>query len=100
MVPCFDGRQLTTCVNTAEVLPAKFESPPYTAIIACDPSDNIDVVNVACPPEFSTSVPSVDDPSLKVTVPAGMPVGVPATVALNVTAAPLLDGFGEELIAV
>jgi hypothetical protein len=39
-------------------------------------------------------------PSLKVMVPLGFPPKAPLTVAVNVTACPSLDGFGEEVSVV
>jgi hypothetical protein len=36
----------TACVSTLEVEPAKFESPPYTAVMECDPVLNDDVLYV------------------------------------------------------
>jgi hypothetical protein len=37
----------TVCVSAADVLAVKFESPPYTAVIDCDPRVSEDVANVA-----------------------------------------------------
>ena len=44
------------------------------------PSASVLVVKVACPPPFSVPVPSVDAPSLNVTMPLGVPP-LPVTVA-------------------
>jgi hypothetical protein len=52
----------TVCVKVAEVLPAKFVSPPYTAVIVCDPPARPDVVSVAVP-ALRVPVPSVVPPS-------------------------------------
>jgi hypothetical protein len=52
----------TVCVKVAEVLPAKFVSPPYTAVIECDPPARPDVVSVAVP-ALRVPVPSVVPPS-------------------------------------
>ena len=46
-------------------------------------------------PLLSAPVPSVVVPSLKVTVPVGVPP-VEVTVAVKVTAAPKVDGFRDE----
>jgi hypothetical protein len=56
-------------------------------------------VNVATRDAFSVPVPMVVPLSLNVTVPVGvpvLPVELSATVALNVTDAPELDGLDEE----
>ena len=37
----------TVCVRTAEVLPESFVSPPYTAVIECDPTARVAVAKVA-----------------------------------------------------
>ena len=55
-------------------------------------------MNVALP-LLSVPVPSVVAPSLKVTVPVGVPP-VEVTVAVNVTAAPNVEGFRDEANAV
>ncbi len=39
----------TTCVTTADVLVVKFAFPRYTAVIGCEPTARIEVVNVALP---------------------------------------------------
>src|SRR5436305_1254899 len=66
------------------------------------PGGNAEVTNVACPAPFSAAVPSnaLDAHagvahSEKVTVPVGPEAG--ATCAVNVTAWPNSDGFGDEL---
>ena len=53
-------------------------------------------------PALSVPVPSVVAPSLKVTVPVGVPApgAVAATVAVKVTACPNTDGLAEEESAV
>jgi len=63
----------------------------------CEPALSEEVVKVACPEALSVPVPSVVAPSLKVTVPLGVPpplAGV--TVAVKVTAWPNALGFGDE----
>jgi len=86
----------TTCVNTAEVLGRLFASPPYAAVIMCEPTAKVAVENVATPEPLSVPVPSVVPPSLNVTVPVGVPE-LPVTVAVNVTGAPESDGFALEV---
>src|ERR1700676_4285798 len=90
---------VTVSVSTAEVLPVKFASPPYTAVIECDPTVSVDVVNAAFP-ALSATVASVVAPSLKITVPVGVPEVAAFTVAVNVTAWPNVDGFSEDTTAV
>jgi hypothetical protein len=60
------------------------------------PASRLDVEKVAVPP-FSVPVPSVVDPSLKVTLPVGAPApGVlTLTFAVNVTLWPYTDGLIE-----
>ena len=53
---------------------SKFVSPPYTAVMLCEPIDSVDVVNVATPLPLSVPVPSVAAPPLHVAVPVGVPV--------------------------
>src|SRR5213078_1967824 len=81
----------TVCVSLGDVLPLKFASPPYDAVIEWEPTASVLVTNVPWP-----------EPSLKVTVPVGVPApGLFAvTVAVNVTACPDSDGLAEELTTV
>jgi hypothetical protein len=67
----------------------------------CDPRASNEVVNVAFP-LTSAAVPSEVVPSFSVTVPMGVPPpgATAATVTLNVTVCPNVDGFGEEVIVV
>lgn len=70
------------------LLPLKLLSPLKAAVIECDETPRLEVLNVAVPLELSGAVPSAVVPSLNVTVPVGVPApGVmTATVAVNVTA--------------
>ena len=65
-------------------------------MIRCVPTESDEVVKVAWPP-LSVAVPIVRNPSTNVTVPvgAGAPCGA-ETVAVSVTAWPLVDGFGDD----
>jgi hypothetical protein len=63
---------VTVCESAADVLPLKLESPPYTAVIEFEPVDSEEVARVARP-LLSDPFPSVLAPSLKVTVPVGVP---------------------------
>ena len=92
----------TVCVSLEEVLPLKFASPPYDALIEWEPTASVLVTNVAWPEPFRVPVPRVLEPSLKVTVPVGVPApGLFAvTVAVKVTDCPDTDGLAEELTSV
>jgi len=63
------------------------------------PRARVEVVNVATPLPFSVPVPSVVEPSLKVTVPEGTPLPA-VTVAVNVTGWLNTEGLDDELTAV
>lgn len=68
----------------------------------CDPALNEEVLYVAMPEAFNVPIPSVVDPSRKVTEPVGtvaFPDG-PVTVAVKVTDCPLVDGLSDEAIVV
>ena len=52
--------------------------------MVCVPTVSVAVVKVACPVEFSIPVARVVVPSVKVTLPVGVPLEA-ATVAVNVT---------------
>jgi hypothetical protein len=89
-------------VSAADVLAAKLASPPYAALIECDPAASEEVANVPTPEALSVPVPSTVAPSLNVTVPVGVLV-LPAafdTVAVNVTCCPVVIGFAEDVSAV
>ena len=62
----------TVCNTLLDVLAVKFVSPPYTAVIVCVATVSALVGNVALP---LLRVPTPIDvlPSLKVTVPVGVP---------------------------
>src|SRR5690349_10404224 len=68
----------------------------------CDEAARVEVVQVARPLPSSVPLPSVAEPSLKVTVPAGTPLpgAVTATAAVNVTCWLYTEGLEEELTAV
>jgi hypothetical protein len=88
---------LTVWKRVADVLPAKFVSPLYTAVITCVVTLKPLVDRLALPP-LRVDVPITVEPSLKLTVPVGVPAPglVTLTVAVNVTAWPNTDGFTEE----
>jgi hypothetical protein len=59
-------------------------------VIECAPKVSAAVAHCACAKASVTALHNVDAPSLNVTVPVGVP---PATVAVNVTDWPEIDGF-------
>ncbi len=85
----------TTCVIAVDVLPVLFPSPPYCAVIECDPTASDDVMNVATPPPPNVPVPIEVAPSRNVTIPVTVPAVFGVTVAVNVTCAPAIEGFGD-----
>ena len=80
---------LTTWLTAFDVLPGKFESPLYTALIAFVPTGNVEVVKLAEPP-LNVPVPNTVVPFMNEMVsPSGG--GVPrleVTVAVKATACP------------
>ena len=66
----------------------------------CAPTARLDVVNVACALPFNAPLPSVVLPSMKVTLPVGLPDFAGVTVAVKVTSCANADGFTEEMTAV
>src|SRR6266436_5523493 len=73
----------------ADVLPAKFRSPPYVAVSVLLPEE----VGVSVQVPAATEPLQVAVPSLTVTLPVGVP---PPEVTVNATAIPwpVTDGFG------
>src|SRR6266581_4140082 len=88
----------TVCVSLGDVLALKLASPPYDALIEWEPTASVLVTNVAWPEPFRVPVPRVLEPSLKVTVPVGVPAPLvfAFTVAVKVTGCPDTDGLIEE----
>src|SRR5438876_649788 len=93
VVPCF-----VVVVVLDGVVPLRFASPPYDAVIGCAPTASVLVTNVAWPEAFRVPVPRVVGPSLNVTVPVGVPAPLvfAFTVAVKVTGCPDTDGLIEE----
>ena len=79
------GAPATVIASPDEVEVAKAALPEYTAVIEFVPAGRLEVVKVATPDEFTFAVPSSVLPLKKLTVPAGVPVGVGVTVAVRVT---------------
>src|SRR5947208_1904845 len=88
----------TVCVSLGDVLTLRVAAPPYEAVIGCAPTAGVLVPNVAWPGAFRLQVPRVLAPSLKVTVPVGVPAPLVLafTVAVKVTGCPDTDGLIEE----
>ena len=76
------------------MLPVKFVSPPYVAVMECGPTASALVISVAVPPA-SVPVPMVVAPSLNVIVPVAVPDpgATAATVAVNVNDCPVVEGL-------
>ena len=76
-------------------LEARLEFPLHVAVTLPEPTARIEVVNFAWP-ALSCAVPRTVFPTAKVTSPVGLAVGE-VMVAVNLTACPDLDGFGEDV---
>lgn len=74
----------TVCETTEEALPAKFVLPVYTAVSECVATANVLVLRVALPVPSRDPLPSVVEPSMKVTLPVAVPLEA-VTVAVSVT---------------
>ena len=85
----------TACRIAADLLVMVLPTSEKRAVMAWSPALRFEVANVAWPPATST-VPSVVEPSKKVTLPV---VGEPAptTVKVNTTGWPNGDGLTEEI---
>jgi hypothetical protein len=97
VVVAMSAAAFTVCVNAGEVSAAKFASPPYCAVIECDPCTSADVMNVAFPPAPTVPIPREVIPSKNVTVPLIVPAVAEETVAVNVTLVPAVDGFKDDV---
>ena len=75
---------VTVTFTAAEALERKLELPEYNAVSVYVPGANEVVETEATPAEFRVAVPSCEDPFWKITVPAGVVVPVPFTIAVNV----------------
>jgi len=79
----------TTCETAEDVEVEKLVSPLYTAVMEWVLTERLKIANVATPPTPTVEEPSVVAPSLKVTVPVGVPAPVVTeTVAVKVTDCP------------
>lgn len=77
------------------MLAAKCASPLYRAVMECECAASVALVKAAVLFVRAT-VPNVMEPSLKMTVPVGVPDVEGWMVAVKVTARPYADGFAEE----
>lgn len=89
------GAGLTTWSTGLLVLGLKFESPLYWAVIVWVPTVSALVVKLAVPPDRLIGGPILLLLSLNCTVPVGVPLPpfAGATLAVNVTGSPSVDGL-------
>ena len=92
VVPCTD-------CDTEPLLLAKPPVPVKAAVIVCVATDKVLLVNVALPAVTATPDANVVAPSVKVTVPVGVPPD-DEIVAVMVTDCPGPVGFADEVTAV
>jgi len=90
---------LTVCARAADDPGLKLPSPPYCAVMECEPTDRAPVLKVAWP-LLRVPVPRMVVPSEKVTAPVGVPPVDGLTAAVKVTDCPETEGFAEELTVV
>ena len=94
VVGVFAGAETVT-VTALDTDAAKFVSPPYEAVMLCEPLASAAVISVAMP-DARFAVPRELAPSLNVTVPVGVPEpDRGATVAVNVTLCPVVICMDE-----
>ena len=96
------GNAFTVTVALDEVLVLKLESPLYWAVIECEPAVSDVVEKLACPEASSVSVSITVAPSIKATVPVGVPrsAGLLVTTAVRVTGWPKQNVSAEVVNAV
>jgi hypothetical protein len=88
-------------VSMGEVLAAKFASPLYCTVMECAPAVRLAVVSVALPAApIVTGAPICVAPSKNVAVPVIVPAVAEVTVAVNITLAPTVDGFRDDVTVV
>ena len=85
---------VTVTASADEVDVAKPALPEYTAVIESVPDARLVAVKVATPDELRFAIPKRVLPLKKLTVPAGVPAGAGATVAVRVTGCPTMAGLG------
>lgn len=92
--------EFTVCVIAGDVLVAYEESPEYVAVIVWPPVLRALVEYCAAPEPSVTGEPSAAEPSKNCTVPVIVPLVEEVTAAVNVTLAPAVDGFTDEVTTV
>jgi len=92
--PCFDP-YCTVCTIEAELF-ATLEFHAWVTWTRVDPVGSVEVVKVAIP-RLSCAVPRTVAPAVKVTGPVTVTVGE-VILAVNVTACPRVEGFGEDVM--
>lgn len=90
---------VTDCESAVLALLPKLPLPVNAATIECVPAARVEVAKVALPAETATFEAKVVAPSVNVTAPVGVPPDE-VIVAVNVTEAPDVDGFAEDVRAV
>jgi hypothetical protein len=89
----------TVCASAAEVLWANVSDPLYVAVMVCEPAASEAVDRLADPALSRVAVPITLAPSLKATVPIGIPA-VDATVAVKTIVCPTAAGLADEVSVV
>src|SRR5258708_5186374 len=81
------------------VVPKKFPSPVYSAVMGCVPWDRAEVVKLATPLPRLAGEPSGRPSHLNWTVPLGIPLpsATAESVAVKVRFEPVGDGLAEEV---
>jgi hypothetical protein len=91
---------LIVSVTALEVLAVKFASPLYFAVMECEPTASVEIVNCALLLK-SVAEPKELVPSRKVIVPVALPLYAGATLAVKVSDWPKAPGLAlEETVAV
>jgi hypothetical protein len=99
VVAAVPAAAFTTCDSVGEVLEAKGPPPKYCAVMACVPCVSVAIVSVALPAASEMGLLIPFAPSKNATLPVTGPA-VEVTVAVNVTPAPTVDGFNDEVTTV
>ena len=87
----------TDWLTAGDVLPEKFGSPPYTAVMEFGPAGRPVVVKLALPP-VSVSVPMGVAPFMnQIVSPFGGVLPTAETDAVRVTGSPKIDPVGEAM---
>jgi hypothetical protein len=92
VVACF-----TLWLSAGEVAAPFWLSPPYTAVMLCDPVASVAVENAPTPVAFKLAAPISTVPSKKFTVPVAATGSEFSTTAVNVIAEPSDAGFALDV---